>query len=124
MFVSSNLGTVECTTFSDYQAYIKRCIEHNSGNEIWCSCDGKPQSHPCLSILVKGKETVVNYFSESNSEMFASLGDVSRDGTVEFENGQYDIVAYQIIDAKKAMECALQFFCNQGKPSCIKWQEL
>lgn len=124
MFINSNLGVEEHVIFSDYKTHIQKCIEHNCGNEIWCSGDGNAQSFPCLSILVKAKEAVVYYFSQDNSEMYASLGDVSREGIVEFEKGQYDIAAYQVIDAIDAMECAIRFFHNQDKPSCIKWEEL
>jgi len=124
MFVSSNLGTIECITFSEYEEQIRECIKYNPSNEIWCSCAEDPDIYPCLAILVKGEEAVVNYFSENNDRMFASVGDLSKDGEVEFEGGQYEVDAYQIIPSMAALECALQFFYSQERPPCIEWEEL
>jgi hypothetical protein len=95
MFVSSNLGTIQCITFSEYEEQIKECIKHNHGNEIWCSCTDDSNYYPCLAILVRGEYAVVNYFSENNNEMFASVGDLSKNGEVRFEDGQYEVAAYQ-----------------------------
>lgn len=75
-------------------------------------------------LLVKDMQAVVNYFSENNSQMFASKGDMSKDGAVDFENGQYEVAAYQVIPTTAASECALQFFYSQEKPSCIQWEKL
>ncbi|MGM0125667.1 hypothetical protein IGI37_003066 [Enterococcus sp. AZ194] len=124
MIVSSNFDTAECTTFSEYQTQITKCLERPSGNEIWCNCSDGIENYPCLSILVKGETAVVNYFSEGNTEMYVSLGDPSKSGIVDFEDGQYAIAAYQIISSTKALECALQFYYNQEKPYCIEWDEL
>lgn len=124
MFISSNLGTIQCTAFSEYEQHFRKCIHHLPGNEIWCSCNGGSEDYPCLSILANGEEAVVNYFSENNAEMFVSVGDLCRDGSVEFEGGQYEIASCQVIPLNAALECALQFFCSQEKPSCIEWDEL
>lgn len=124
MFISSNLGTIQCTAFSDYERNFKECLHHLPSNEIWCSRNGGSDDYPCLSILVKGEDAVVNYFSENNAEMFVSVGDLSREGSVGFEGGQYEIAAYQVIPLNSALECALQFFYSQKKPSCMEWDEL
>lgn len=122
MFVSSNLGTIQCITISEYEERIKKCIKYNPGNEIWCSCTEDPDYYPRLAILVRGEDAVVNYFSDD--EMFASVGDLSKDGEVEFENSQYEVAAHQVIPSMAALECALQFFHSQERPSCIEWEEL
>lgn len=124
MFISSNLGTVQCINFSEYEEHINECIKHDPGNEIWCSCNNSTEDYPCLSILVKGGKAAINYFSENNAAMFSSVGDLSKDGTVKFEGGQYEAAAYQIVPLMSALECALQFFHSQEKPSCIEWEEL
>ena len=124
MFVSSHKGTALCVTFLEYRKYMEESIHYNSGNEIWCSSHEGPEDFPCLAILVKGDEAVVNYFSENNAEMFASLGDTTKDGIAQFQNGQYEVMAYQVISSLSALECALQFFHSQEKPSCIEWEEL
>lgn len=122
MFISSNLGTIQCITISEYEEQIKKCIKYNPGNEIWCSCAEDPDDYPRLAILVRGENAVVNYFSDD--EMFASVGDLSKDGEVEFENSQYEVAAYQVIPSMAALECALQFFHSQERPSYIEWEEL
>ncbi|WP_313133255.1 Imm1 family immunity protein [Anaerocolumna sp.] len=124
MFVSSNLGTIQCITFSKYEEQIKECIEYNHNNEIWCSCTNDSNDYPCLAILVRGEYAVVNYFSENNNEMFSSVGDLSKNDEVEFEDGQYEVAANQVIPTMAALECALQFFHTQERPSCIEWEEL
>lgn len=124
MFVSSNLGTIQCITFSEYKEHITKCIKHNPGNEIWCSHHKGPEDYPCLSILVKGEDAVINYFSDNNTEMFTSLGDILNNNIVKFENGQYEVAAYQVISLPSALECSLQFFHSQERPLCIKWEEL
>lgn len=124
MFVSSNLGTQECNIFSEYEKHIQEAVFHHPGNEIWCSLHGVPEDYPCLSILVKGNDAVVNYFAVDNTEMFASVGDMQRRGVIDFENGQYEIAAYQAIPPVSAMNAALEFFHNQARPSCIEWDEL
>ena len=123
MFISSNIGNVRCLTFAEYEAHIKKCISNIPGNEIWCYCN-EEQNFPCLAILVKDMQAVVNYFSEDNNQMFASKGDMFKDGTIDFENGQYEVAAYQVIPETVALECALQFFYSQEKPSYIQWEEL
>ena len=67
---------------------------------------------------------MVNYFSEGNKEMYASIGDLSKDGEAVFENGKYHIAEYQVIPIEKALECALLFWDSQEKPNNIQWEEL
>lgn len=122
MTICSNDGTIECSTYDEYKEQINKCFNNPSGNEIWCSHSNK--EYPCISILVNGIQAVCNYFSENNEEMFASLGNIHTDGTVEFLDGQYTAAAYQVIKADEALECALKFYYSDLKPNCIKWEKL
>ena len=68
---------------------------------------------------------MVNYFGdEDGNDMFASLGDISQDGTHKFLDGQYEVAAYQKISKESALQAALQFFEKQERPDCIEWEEL
>lgn len=114
MFITSNIGgDILCFSFEEYQEHIKMCINNHTDNEIWCSHNNTTDDFPCLSILVKNEQAVVNYFSDDNKQMFVSVGDLTKEDTIKFENGQYEIAAYQIIPASLALECALQFFHSQ-----------
>ena len=69
---------------------------------------------------------MVNYFSEGNEEMSASIGDLDREDDVRWQIGEndYSVAGYQILSLEKAMQCALQFFWRQGKPTCIACEAL
>ncbi|MEO3946881.1 hypothetical protein [Gorillibacterium sp. CAU 1737] len=123
MVISSKFGEVPCLTLAEYEAQLKSSLFASPGNEIWCYRQ-EGQDFPCLSILVKDTKAVVNYFSEDNGQMFASLGDLSQEGLACFENGKYEVAAYQVIQPQSALECALHFFRSPEKPSCIQWEEL
>lgn len=118
------MSTIQCSTFADYIQHMKECLHYPTSNEIWCSLNDRPEDFPCLSILTKGEEAVVNYFSENNAQTYVSIGDMRKNGSIEFENGQYEIAAYQVISLSSALQCALQFFSSQERPSCIEWDEL
>lgn len=120
MVINSNIGTVKCSDFSEYEKAIKEHLMVE--NEIWCYEDGV--KYPCIAILKKSNLSVVNYFSENNTLMFSSVGDVSKKGIIKFLNEKYEVAQYQIISSDMALKCALQFFYNQERPSCIDWEEL
>lgn len=124
MVITCNNGDIQCDSYDEYEKHLKEAILNTPGNEIWCSCNGGSDDYPCIAILTKDTSAVVNYFSEQNGGIYASIGDMSKNGTAEFENGQYSAAEYQIIPADMALECALQFYHSQKRPSCIKWEEL
>lgn len=122
MFISSNTGSFFSNSLEEYKANLERCFQQE--NEIWCSRT-EEDKYPCLSILVKGDQAVVNYFQlEEGGEMLVSFGDEDAEEMVPFCEGQYEIAAWQVIPASDAMECALEFFQSQNAPSCIDWGEL
>ena len=121
MFISSNTGSFRCDSLEEYRSHLKACFQQE--NEIWCS-QTEEAKYPCLSILVKGDQAVVNYFAEEDGEMFVSSGDEDAEDLIPFCDGQYEIAAYQVIPAADAMECALEFFHSQDVPGCIDWDEL
>lgn len=122
MFISSNTGSFSCDSFETYKAALESCFQLE--NEIWCSRT-EEDKYPCLSILVKDGQAVVNYFeTEDGGEMLVSFGDEDAEDTVLFCGGQYEIAAWQVIPAADAMACALEFFHTQDAPSCIDWGEL
>lgn len=124
MFIESNEGTIEVSALEEFKKELEQCFHVDGGNEIWCSMFGMPDDYPCLSILVNQTDAVVNYFADDNGNMFASIGDISQDGTVTFLGGQYEVAAYQIISGDLAMQAALQFFEKQERPNCIEWEDL
>lgn len=131
MFIDSIGSMVRCPCYEEYRGQISGIMYSGLDNEIHIypreSADGWDNDHPCtLSILVKGKEAVMNYFSEGNEEMFASTGDLDREEDFSWYIGAnyYSAPGYQIVSLDKALECALQFFHSQEKPSCIAWEEL
>ena len=121
MFISSNTGSYECDSLEVYQTKLKECFQQE--NEIWCS-RAEADKYPCLSILIKGDQAVVNYFAEEDGEMLVSYGDEDAEDLVLFCEGQYEIAAYQVIPSADAMECALEFFHSLDVPDCIDWSEL
>lgn len=122
MFISSNTGSFSRDSFEEYKAALEACFQPE--NEIWCSRT-EEDKYPCLSILVKGDQAVVNYFEEENGgEMLVSFGDEDAEDIVTFCGGQYEIAAWQVIPAADAMACALEFFHTQNAPDCIDWGEL
>ena len=125
MFISSNERTIEVFVLEDFKEELERCMNIEGGNEIWCSMQGTSDDYPSLSILVDNMAAVVNYFGdEDGNDMFASLGDISQDGTLKFLDGQYEVAAYQKISKEMALQAALQFFEKQERPDCIEWEEL
>ena len=123
MFISSNERTIDIYALKDFREEMERCMNVEGGNEIWCSIHGTPEDFPSLSILVDETVAVVNYFGHED-DMFASLGDISQDGTHKFLDGQYEVAAYQEISKDLAFQAALQFFEKQARPDCIEWEEL
>ena len=125
MFISSNGGTIEVFELEDFKTELERCMNAEGGNEIWCSLHGTPEDYPSLSILADEAAAVVNYFGDENgNDMFASLGDVSQEETLEFLDGQYEVAGYQAISKESALQAALQFFETHERPDCIEWEEL
>ena len=122
MNVSSKSGACLCRTLEEYEACLKTCFASEEDHEIWCA-QGEGE-YPCLSILVKGGQAVVNYFAEEGGDMAASFGNENAEGSVDFCGGQYEAAAYQVIPAADAMKCALAFFGSQEIPDCIEWEEL
>ena len=122
MHVSSRSGSRFCPTPEEYEAHLKRCFTSQADNEIWCARN--EGAYPCLSILVKGSQAVVNYFAQEGGDMAASFGDEDAEGTIHCCGGQYEIAAYQVIPAADAMKCALAFFQSPEIPDCIEWEEL
>ena len=122
MFISSNIGSFPCNSLEEYKVHLETCFQQE--NEIWCS-QSEESKYPCLSILVKSDQAVVNYFEvEDGGEMLVSFGDEDAEDIVSFCDGQYEIAAWQVIPASDAMECALEFFQSQNAPGCIDWGEL
>ncbi len=122
MFISSNTGSFQCDSFEGYKNKLETCFQEE--NEIWCS-KTEENKYPCLSVLVKDSQAVVNYFeTEDDGEMLVSFGDEDAEGLVLFCGDQYEIAAWQVIPASDALKCALEFFHSQGAPDCIDWGEL
>ena len=122
MFISSKTGSYTCLSFEEYETCLKACFSAEQDNEIWCAQENG--GHPCLSILLKGEQAVVNYFAEEGGDMAVSLGDEDAEEPVEFCGGEYEIAGYQVIPASDALKCALTFFHSQEIPDCIDWEEL
>lgn len=122
MHVGSSSGSRFCPSPEEYETHLKDCFTSEEDNEIWCA--QSEGGYPCLSILVKGEQAVVNYFAQEGGDMVASFGDENAAGSIDFCGGQYEIAAYQVIPAADAMKCALAFFQSQEIPGCIEWEEL
>lgn len=95
MFVSSGLGDTDCIQMEEY---------------------------PCLSILVQGEKAAVHYFS--GEEIYVSRGESGEGGAAAFAGGKYKVQAGQLVTASAALECALEFFDSQKRPSSLSWEEL
>ena len=85
MFISSNTGSFQCDSFEEYKNKLETCFQEE--NEIWCS-KTEENKYPCLSVLVKDSQAVVNYFeTEDGGEMLVSFGDEDAEGLVLFCGG-------------------------------------
>ncbi|MDE5697832.1 MAG: hypothetical protein K2I96_10560 [Lachnospiraceae bacterium] len=131
MYINDLNGCVECHSYKEYEQQIREMTGSGRDNEIQLymreSSDGWNMDFPCsLSILIKENQAAVNYFSEGNEEMFASIGDMNRDDDFQWKIGAYDysVAGYQILSIEKTLECALEFFHSQKKPACIEWETL
>lgn len=131
MYINDFNGCVACHCYEEYEQQIREIMCSGQDNEIQLytreSTDGWSTDYPCsLSILIRQDQAVVNYFSEGNEEMFASTGDMKREDDFRWQIGAYDysVAGYQILTIEKALQCALDFFHSQEKPSCIEWEEL
>lgn len=131
MFINDLSGCIKCLNYKEYEQQIEKILCSSEDNEIELyireSTDGWNIDYPCtLSILLKNKQAVVNYFSEGNKEMYVSLEDTDREDDFRWQIGanDYSVTGRQILSIKKALQCALQFFDSQEKPSCIEWEEL
>ena len=131
MFIDDLCGCNEYLDYAEYQEQIRQILCSGQDNEIHLSMrdstDGWNADYPCtLSILVKDQQAVVNYFSEDNEEMFASIGNLNREDNFRWQIGgnDYSVTGYQILSIEKALQCASAFYHTQEKPSCIEWEEL
>ena len=124
MLIVSDIGDFNCNTIEEYRKVLRRCVDIDTDYEIWCS-EGEG-TYPCMTILGNHNQAVVNYFSEENGNMYASLGDVSQEGETEFKtnNSTYEIVDYQLIPLELAMKCVDEFYGRIELPVCIQWEEL
>jgi len=118
-----------CHEYLDYEEYeqqIRQILYAGQDNEIHLYHEESTDDPCTLSILVKGRQAVVNYFSEDNEEIFASIGDLGREDDFRWQIGgnDYSVAGYQILSIEKALQCASAFFHTQEKPSCIEWEEL
>lgn len=131
MFIEDLSSCSGYLKYEEFEQQIRKILCSGQDNEIQLylreSTDGWNADYPCtLSILVKDQQAVVNYFSEDNEEIFASTGDLDREDDFRWQIGanDYSVAGYQILSIEKALQCALQFFHTQEKPSCIEWEEL
>lgn len=131
MFINDLNRCNEYLNYEEYEQQIRQILYAGQDNELHLyhkeSTDGWNVDEPCtLSILVKGQQAVVNYFSEDNVEIFASIGDLDREDDFRWQIGvnDYSVAGYQILSIEKALQCALEFYHTQEKPTCIEWEEL
>ena len=110
MFINDLNCCHEYLDYEEYEQQIRQILYAGQDNEI----------------LVKGRQAVVNYFSEDNEEIFASIGDLGWEDDFRWQIGgnDYSVAGYQILSIEKALQCASAFFHTQEKPSCIEWEEL
>ncbi len=105
----------ECATAEQFRKTLAELMKTDC--EIWIG-DG----YPTLAVIVCGNEAALNYFKEENGDMYASVGDLSRDG--ERTVLDYEIAEYQLVSAESALESALKFYENPALPTLIEWEEL
>lgn len=117
MLISYKAGDIRCETKDELEKEFWKAVR--ADKEIWISEDG---GYPCLGLIIAESEASVNYFEREAGYMSVSLGDTTRDDTIE--SGQFDVAGYQLITVKKALECALEFFDTKTEPKCIEWEEL
>lgn len=124
MLISSDIGDFICNSIDEYKKTIRKCVDTSADYEIWCSEDR--ETYPRMAILGNQSYYFVNYFTEEDDEMYASLGDMEQEGEIKFKTKAevYEVAAYQIISFELAMKCADEFFCKQELPTCIEWEEL
>lgn len=126
MFINDLNCCHEYLDYEEYERQIRQILYAGQDNEIHLYRE-ESTDEPCtLSILVKGRQAVVNYFSEDNEEIFASIGDLGREDDFRWLIGgnDYSVAGYQILSIETALQCASAFFHTQEKPSCIEWEEL
>jgi hypothetical protein len=126
MFINDLNCCHEYLDYEEYEQQIRQILYADQDNEIHLYHEESTDDPCALSILVKGRQAVVNYFSEDNEEIFASIGDLVREDDFRWQIGgnDYSVAGYQILSIEKALQCASAFFHTQKKPSCIEWEEL
>ena len=126
MFINDLNCCHEYLDYEEYERQIRQILYADQDNEIYLYHEESTDDPCALSILVKGRQAVVNYFSEDNEEIFASIGDFVREDDFRWQIGgnDYSAAGYQILSIEKALQCASAFFHTQKKPSCIEWEEL
>lgn len=107
-----------CHEYSDYEEYeqqIRQILYAGQDNEIHLYHEESTDDPCTLSILVKGRQAVVNYFSEDNEEIFASIGDLGWEDDFRWQIGgnDYSVAGYQILSIEKALQCASAFFIHR-----------
>ncbi len=122
MIIESNTGDFECNTREQFLEKVLQLLQLEQGDEFWCKLS-EYEEYPCMSFVSDKGEVVADYFT-AEVDQYASVGDVSREGIVQFLGGQYDVEACQIISRDTAVACALEFFDTHEKPKCIQWEEL
>lgn len=121
MFITDNYGAYQCPQIEEFKERIRE-VFGRPDNEIWISENDDPDDMPCMGILVKGDQAVINYFNTDVNYVSASKD--KRDGTLEFCNGMYEILKEQILPKEDVIRCALEFFSDKACPKCIEWEEL
>lgn len=120
MYIDSLKGTVEYQKFEEYKEIISAMILSGAENEIHiytAECDDNmdEEDPATLSILVKDGQTVVNYFSVGNETLFASVGDMEKDGNLEWKIGSetYSATQYQLISLGKLWNVPCSFLLRR-----------
>lgn len=121
MKVECDTGVFDCESAVEIERALRKATTQSLA-EIWLS-DQEP--YPCLAILTNQGEANLTYFA-SEEEFYGSLGDFNRDDGVLFKAGGQDteMAAYTVVSLELAIECALEFFRSNAKPTLIEWAEL
>lgn len=120
-------GDVECDTPVKLQQLLNLKYGENKVNEFLLKGESK---YPYIAIMVKDKDAVVTYFSETEDWMFQAVDSnnkLNKEETSVFYTGtsELEIEIYKefVIPFEKAVKAAIQFFEVQRLSACLKWSK-
>lgn len=113
MCIDTENGTFFTDSFEEIADIIK-----NSG-EIWISAK---QKYPCLALLVCEDKVCLNFFGESDTDIWLSESKCRTKAVFRVSGTDWEAPENSVISLDIALECVKQFMLTLKRPDRIGWQ--